>query len=549
MDSRQTHFEVYAKRNAKAEWALVEAFMDRDSAVSCAQNLFEERPGSSVRIDKSIFDPETGRDQTVAIFGLGDVDPAIRLRDGKTAEPPCSLPEDLASVHGRRTIARVLKDWLDRERVTPLELLHRPELAERLEGEGTMLQHAIQKTAIAQASQFEANVQHFVKRLNELTEKSISALLERKRKGRLPEIGKDGYGALADRLGDKRVFAMRVAVAGALAAGRDWADKVRILLSLAQSLDGCATRDVALAVVDDFLGETLAVPTAADSLAPRDACIGDRLEIFVAIIGGKEALAPEGAPRDLARRFRAKELRAARGALIRRVLAELLRPQRLKPGEFWNEVHQVRRLADAMIALAGPDLPPEDIGEAFIYRSGRLVQPEAIDEALSGAGSVAEEIERLVRLEQALAGPMAKKKLASYMRAILGSHRAEAELAKGPGKPLDRAACVAGLQQAVLGSRLPQEEKTEIAATLDRLCMLALGEARVFETIAGGAGAPLDRAAALLKLAVRGGLTRGRASAEASSHAQALVRQAMRDGAAPPEKVAAIKALFEDLAA
>jgi hypothetical protein len=549
MDSRQTNYEVYAKRNARADWALVGSFQDREGAIAAAQTLYEERPGGSVRVDKAIFDPDSGAYQTVSIFGLGDVDPSLRARDGNTAEPPCSLPEDLGTVHARRVIARVLKDWLDRERATPLELLHRPDLAEKLEGEGTMLQHAIQKTAIAQASEFDANVQHFVKRLNELTEKSITALLEKDKKGKLPKIGPAGFGALAGALGEKHVFGMCTAVAGALQPAKGWADKVHTLLGLAASLEDCSCRDAALAVVDDFLGEALAVPAAADSLSPEAETLGDRLEAFVAIAGGKEASLANEEARTLAARFRAKELRGARAALIRRVLAELLRPQRLKPGDFWNEVHQMRRLADAMIAMAGPDLPPEDIGEAFVYRSGRLVQPEAIDEALAGATTAAEEVERLIRLEQALAGPMAKKKLASYLRASLGSHRTEAELTKGAGKPLERAARIAGFQQAILSSRLPGEEKQEIAAVFDRLCMATLREARVFETIAGGGGPPLDRAAALLKLAARGGLTKGRASAEASNHAQALLRQAMRDGVVEPDRLSALKSLLEDIAA
>ena len=547
MDPRQTQYEIYAKRSAGSEWALVEAGPDRETALNTAQALFEERQGRSIRVDKAIFDPETGSYNTVSILALGDAGGG-EARAGKMAEPPCSMPEDLATLHGRRTIARVLKEWLSRELATPLELLHRPDLAQRLEREGTMLQHAIQKTAMAQAAQFDANVQHFMKRLNELTEKSISALLQKAKKGTLPKIDKAGFGALADSLGEKQIFAMRAAVADALFPAETWADKIRILLSLADSVDGAANHIAALGVVDDFLAEVLAVPPAADSLAPDASCLGDKLEVFVALIGGNETDATSESGRALARRFRAKDMRAARSTLIRRVLGEMLKPQRLKPREFWNEAHQLRRLADAMIAMAGPDLPPEDIADVFTYRSSRLVQAEAIDEALKGASGAAEEIERLIRLDQALAGSMAKKKLASYLRGAVAAGRTEAELAKGAGKPLERAARIAALQQTLLASRVPDGEKAEIAALLDGLCMTVLGESRLFEIIATGPGAPLDRAAALLKLAARGGLTKGRASAEASAQAQALVRQAVRDGAAAADKLSAIKSLLQDVA-
>ncbi len=548
MNLRQTHFEIFLKRSPKADWALMEAMPEREPALEAARKLHETCPAGAVRVDKSTFHPDSGEFQTVSILSLGVIARA-GPRETRKAEPPCGAPGDLATVHARRTIARVLGQWLDRQLATPLELLHSPALAERLEREDTMLQHAIQKTAIAQAAEHEADVQHFVKRLNELTEQAINDLLNKRKKNQLPVIGDDGFGALAGRLGEKRVFAMRAAVAGALASAPDWKAKIETLLRLADELDGCETRAAALTVLDDFLAEALAMPGGMESLAPEMECIGDRLEILVAVIASKENEAPTPAAAALARRFRAREMRGARGALIRHVLTELLRPQRLRPGAFWNEVHQVRRLADALIAMAGPDLPPEDISEAFVYRSGRLVQPEAVDEALDGAGTLHEEIERLIRLEAALAGTMAKKKLAAYLRTRLSSHRAETELACGQGNALERAGRIAALQQAVLDSRLPGEEKAELAAAFDRLCMISLTEGRVLDSLANGSGAPLDRAAMLLKLARRGGVTQGRASAEANARAQSLVRQAVRDGAAPPDKLSAIKSLLDSEAA
>ena len=62
--------------------------------------------------------------------------------------PACAGPAELYSPHARALIGRVLEDWLRREGVTAFELLHRPDVAERLEAAGVELQHAIQKVAV-----------------------------------------------------------------------------------------------------------------------------------------------------------------------------------------------------------------------------------------------------------------------------------------------------------------------------------------------------------------------------------------------------------------
>ena len=65
--------------------------------------------------------------------------------------PNCLGPQDLYAPHARELIGRVLEDWLGRNGVTAFELLHRPDLVERLEASGVELQHAIQKVAIPES--------------------------------------------------------------------------------------------------------------------------------------------------------------------------------------------------------------------------------------------------------------------------------------------------------------------------------------------------------------------------------------------------------------
>ena len=96
---------------------------------------------------------------------------------------PCFKPEDLYSYHARSTIRRLLPDFLARNRITVTELIHRPDMLEKLEATGTLYQHAIQKVAVAQAANTTTPVQQIVKSLNELATQAIQRVYRDQRKG------------------------------------------------------------------------------------------------------------------------------------------------------------------------------------------------------------------------------------------------------------------------------------------------------------------------------------------------------------------------------
>ena len=95
---------------------------------------------------------------------------------------------DLCNPHARETIGRALKEWLKRKVATPMELLHRVDLVENLEASGTEFQHAVQKVAIASASSQQANVQKFIKQINDLVTRAIEGLYAAHRANAFPSI-------------------------------------------------------------------------------------------------------------------------------------------------------------------------------------------------------------------------------------------------------------------------------------------------------------------------------------------------------------------------
>src|SRR5262249_10584767 len=151
----QVHFEIFRQQSKSGGWALLEAVDDRDAAVERAKKVLEEGRATAVRVVKETYQPDTGDYMSLTIFEDGKVSNVKKNKkiDDIDNPTPCFKPNDLYSYHARATIARLLGEWLARQRLTVTELLHSAAALEKLEATGTTFQHAIQKIAVAQASE------------------------------------------------------------------------------------------------------------------------------------------------------------------------------------------------------------------------------------------------------------------------------------------------------------------------------------------------------------------------------------------------------------
>src|SRR6202000_2700559 len=102
--------------------------------------------------------------------------------------------------HARATIRRLMPDFLARGRITVTELIHRPDMLEKLEATGTLYQHAIQKVAVAQAANTTTPVQQIVKSLNELATQAFNRVYRDQRKGLFPDTAANQFAGLAQKL-------------------------------------------------------------------------------------------------------------------------------------------------------------------------------------------------------------------------------------------------------------------------------------------------------------------------------------------------------------
>lgn len=557
MARKDVHYEVFLKKHKKSSWTLVEAIDDRQETLDLAQRLKSRHPKGSVRVERNQWIPEDSAFRSGIIFEAGPE--KFSEPEDKTGEAsiPCLTPDDLAGPAARETLRRVLSGWLERNQVAPLELLHRADLIEDLDGSDTDLQQAVQKVAIARAQGSDASVHAYVRLINDLVEKGVAQARRDVKAAKKPPKA-NGFAELSEKIlaegaPEKR---LRRAIAERLSEARDFSAKASMLLDFHDDLPSSPeAREFAERETDSFLAEMLTFEAAMRGMLGSTEDLGEEVERLTAVYEGSPngpdlLKAPESARR-LAHKFADKTLPSTHTEIAKRILDALRAPKRFRPTSVMKEIELARKLAQRLIVASGPNLHPDSLVEAFTHRSAKLLAAEAVEEALANSKDISEQIERLYRMEDNLVGDQNKKKLASYIRAKLKSPMAESYFIRGSGSPFERLSRLTALQSRAANGAFSAEDKTELAEAFDQVGMMILDETKILSRLTSSQQPPLEQARALLKLAAGGVLPTGRCAQDAQARAMRILAGEMaRSAAALPENratVSEIQALLSAL--
>jgi hypothetical protein len=511
----KVHFEIFRQAKRGGAWALIETMAQRDEAVSYAKRLVEEGV-PAVRVVKETHTPETGDYLTLTIFEHGATETKTKSKklDEGTSTTPCFKPDDLYSHHARATMARILGDWLAAQKLTLTELIHNARALEKFESAGTVYQHAIQKVAVAQASESESSVTQIVKHLDGLCTAAIHRVYKDERRGLFPLLEAGQFGPFAERLGASPDA--RYALNGALAkylrtAAPNWDAKLQSLFGLMKQLPAEGPgRALLLNGIDTLVAEMLtAAGTLAGLLGPNPDLGHALMNLVELFLGGDVHVAEGGLGiHELARFFAKDELPVARQAIATRIVAELKGMKRLCPKSIDEEFRTLRRLGNQLIQGQGKYLSNEDIVAAFHERSKRLVTDEPLLQFMQNAKTSDERLERLLVVEENIVGAENKRNLASFMVPMIISNGFENQLCSGAPIP-QRLRRVAELQERVLRSGFQDVQKNQIAVALDAVAQRIDERSRFLASIEAKTSDPIDRVETLLRLCTAGVFTQG----------------------------------------
>ncbi|WP_312599427.1 hypothetical protein, partial [Brevundimonas sp.] len=515
------HYEVYVRKTAPAAWTLLIATENRKQAIEAAEDQLRDRFAVASRVTKETLDPETMEFASVTILTLGAPEPLRKKAADAAHRPACSSPAELYSPHARTVIGRVLEDWLRREGVTAFELLHRPDVAERLEAAGIELQHAIQKVAVPESQSTGQDVHTVVRHYQKLTEQTITRLRKAGRDGLFPTLQDGSIADLAHRFSGApdRAFRMGGVVAGALAEHSGARARLSALMDLmdAAPADG-PPRALIVVAVEQIVAEMLALRQNLNAVLGPALDQGASLAAIVRMVAPDEMdgllkLDPrldlmmpaiDGPAARLGVHLAAGEFPLLAAALARMVTGELTSPRRLRPNDPVGEIDILRLLAMALTASAGRLLTLEEVQTAFVERSKSLVTADFVAAYVAGCQSVLAEAEHLTRLCENVTGGANKRAAARWLSACIGALRFETEMrqaAPGGPSPSQKLAILARLQRAVRAANLGEHDEKQISDAIGAVgARLEADAGLVAQIVRAPAPAP-KKLAALLKLA------------------------------------------------
>jgi len=518
--AQQVHFEIFSRKGAKGGWRLVEVRTDRDEALKFAQVLMGES-ATGVKVVKETYNDETGDFLTLKIFedGLNQVKTAPAQEDVPHALP-CFRPDDLYSYHARQTINRLIPDFLKRNKITVTELLHRADMLEKLEATGTLLQHAIQKIAVAQASSTTTPVQQIVKSLNQLSTQTFHRVYRDARNQYFPEVAPGGFGALASKLAAQSdgIYVLNGAIARHLRDAKGWDEKIFRVLALMEEAPEGPGGALLISAIDAIIAESLAGSAALHELIGLKDNLGAALMSLVELFLGREPDAAEGERKGLialTQRFAADDLPEARTAVANRVIAEFKSVKRLCPESLVDEFKTLRQIANRVVLGIGKYLSHEDLIAAFTLRSKRLVTHETLGEHLADAATPDEKLERLLFVEDNIIGAENKRLLASFVMPVITAISFENHFHSPKIPVMTRLQRLAALNDHVRRSSFQENQRAEIAARLDRIACDVEARCKLFESIEAKPVSHVEKAVTILRLITAGGFTEGQLSARA----------------------------------
>ena len=512
------HYELYIRKMALSPWSLTMATEDRKNAVETAEELLKDRRAVAVRVTKETLDPDTMEFASTTIMTRGAPEaPKKRLVD-ESAGPKCNVPQDMYTPHARELIARVLEDWLMRNGATAYDLLHRPDLAEKLEASGVEVQHAIQKVAIPESQSTGQPAHELIRHYQKLTEKAIERVIGAGRRKLFANLADHSLADVAHRIAGAadRSFIIGGVVCGALVGVKGARARLGVIMELADRAPAAGgPRALVLVALEQLLCELFTARTSVAEILGPSLDQGGSMAAIVRMVAPREIdalvradprmalLMPvvDGPAARLGEHLAAGEFPILASSLARMVLRELMGPRRLRPSDPVGEIDILRTLAMSLTATAGRLLTFEEVQTAFTERSRSLVTADFVAAYVATCETVLCEAETLTRLCENVTGTANKRSAARWLIACVTSLRFESEMRSSPVRPIQKLHTLATLQRAVRASALAEHDEAQINLAIGAVGGVVEAEARLTTLLVRAGASVPQKLTALLRLA------------------------------------------------
>ena len=535
------HYEVFARKTVMSSWTLQIATEDRANAMQTAEDMLAGGGFAAVRVTKEMLDSETGEYSSLNLLTKGVPEAKRKLKLAAETDSICTSPHDLYTVHAREKISRVLEDWLKRNHVTPFELLHRPDLAERLDASDGELLHVTQKLAIPESHETGQDLHELMRRWRGLIDRSTARLISDGRRKLFPEIDPANWLGVIDKLHDHadRAYVLGGSIARLLSGDKRPAAKLDRLLVYGQLLnEDLGGREWALQVLEVPIVEIFSARASLNDVLGHEADLGTSMAVMTRMAAGVEV--------DQVAKYDAKVaalIPPLSGVLLgyhdlivqgcfphlgfsisRRLMQELRGPRRLKPGNPEAEIEILRSLALCMMAAGKEEHQRDDIKEAFVERSKTLVSTDFVDSLTKTAANPGEEIEKLIWLCENVAGGVNKRQASRWLIGAISALKFERDMRDAARPASQRLGALAHMQRRIIRAQINDSDGEASIAKLGVLGGMVASDVHLIAHVIKAPTPPLQKLQLLLTFAIGQSAPLGPVSSQAKAEAMKLLR-------------------------
>lgn len=479
-------YEVYVRLDGR--WSLEGVESYEKTAVEIARSLLTSRKYEAVKVveekpsrakEKVVFEKESER--AVKPMTVASIDEV----------PLCADWWEVYRFEARKAIGRLLRQYLDHEVLTPLELLHAPRHARYLARQDTLMMQLVHRVAAIQARMtggvprdrldfLETMVHGVVDRAPQPAD--AQPYLEALRTG--------GMAALLDiaasrHKGWERDFFVRVGLAARLAEAGDWAVKLGAMVDLAAA----APDDEARSFADEAIAEILDGAEAIKEFLPDLAEVGAVLLRLVQLSRGRCEVSEEetGTLARLNAVIARHSMPATASVLVERLRRQLagVTPLSRESGEKNGMIF--RKLIGELAGLDGLAGGPamclavtQRARIALVGKSGEMTTEEGIDAMAALLGVPGCCLGYLLDLGSTETGARHAAVIARLVEDIATASPTAERMFPDDADPSRIAAAVDSLRRRLPAANLPEHWRNELVQRMD--AYLGLGPVRTTAT-------------------------------------------------------------------
>lgn len=383
----------------------------------------------------------------------------------------CETVEDLYSPRGRAMIARFCRDFLDENKLLPLELMSHAQHAHMITASEALFAGLIQRAAVAQAQNLHQGVRERASKITSLINQGVTQTEAFEKK--LPQAAVDG--ALIAKLAESdSLYGERIAfcaLARVLKGGRDWIEKTSRLLNLLGDPAEAQQAPPGLKQVDAALAEVLLSRTGIPDLFGRAANPRHRIGQMLALLDPQFTLPETDVSTEIVarltavmRKFPMPAMRDALVQMMRRLMESSVALVSDQPGEefratreLYGEIMRDQKMAAELGAA-----------ETIENRMKRLVTRENLARMIAGAYAGPKLMTGLMLYEQTI-GDGARDILAKHIAYLLEYRDLDKEFTDPSATQAEKLEMAEALREAIRAAGFPEHRREKFTGLIDAL--------------------------------------------------------------------------------